>query len=273
MTMGNVELGFVGAGNMATALCRGIVGAGLVPAKAIIASDPDAERRRAFEEATGAATTADNADVCSARTIVLAVKPQVMPTALDEIGPLLQSESLIISIAAGVSIAQIEAASEKALHVIRTMPNTPMLVGAGAAALCAGTHATDEDMVQARRLFESCATVIEVDEPLIHAVTAVSGSGPAYVFYLTEIMVAAAEQLGLAREDAVALVDQTILGAGRMLAETTDDAAELRRKVTSPGGTTEAALTSMQSNGVAETLTAAIEAACARSKELGQPKD
>jgi pyrroline-5-carboxylate reductase len=271
--MGLAELGFIGAGNMATALCRGVVAAGLVPASKIIAGDPSAERRRLFEQATGSRTVPDNTSACRAKTLVLAVKPQVLPDVLGEIGPLLDSESLVISIAAGISIAQIEAASPQPLRVIRAMPNTPMLLGVGVAAICRGTHATENDAVAARSLFESCAAVIELEEPLIHAVTAISGSGPAYVFYMAEIMMAAAQRLGLSQADAGVLVNRTILGAGRMLTETGEDAETLRRQVTSPGGTTEAAITSMQRDDFAHKLTAAIEAAYNRSRELGQIKD
>ncbi|MFO7899558.1 MAG: pyrroline-5-carboxylate reductase [Planctomycetota bacterium] len=262
-------LGFIGAGNMATALCRGVVGAGLVPGDEVLAGDPDAARRAAFEEATGARTTPDNPEACRAERLVLAVKPQVMPTVLAELGPLLGADRLVISIAAGIPAAQIEAACEAPVRVVRAMPNTPMLVGAGAAALCKGAHATDADLARAAELFAACGLVLEVDnEEQIHAVTALSGSGPAYVFLLAELMARAGEELGLAGADAVALANQTVLGAGRMLAESAEPAAELRRRVTSPGGTTEAALRSMNENHVLESVVQAIHRACRRSQEL-----
>ena len=261
-------LGFIGAGNMATALCRGVVRAGLLRAGEIVASDPDEGRRRSFAAETGSRTTPSNPEACRAETVILAVKPQVMPAVLDEVGPLFDADQLVISIAAGVPTRQIEAAARKQVRVIRAMPNTPMLVGAGAAALCKGAHATDEDVARARRLFESCAAVLEVDEELMHAVTALSGSGPAYAFYLAELMAEAGARMGLAESDAVALANKTLLGAARMLAETGEAAAELRRKVTSPGGTTEAAIRCMEQDNVAESIVRAIRAAHDRSKEL-----
>jgi len=144
-----------------------------------------------------------------------------------------------------------------------------MRVAEGAAALCKGAHATDEDIARARRLFEPCALVLEVKEELMHAVTALSGSGPAYAFYVAEIMAKAGVDMGLSEGDAVALTNRTLLGAARMLTETGEPAAKLRKDVTSPGGTTEAALRSMEKNSVPDHVAQAILAACARSKELG----
>ncbi len=263
------ELGFVGAGNMATALCRGILGAGLIPSSEVIASDPAKDRRAAFERVTGARTTPDNKNACGASTVILAVKPQVMPDVLAEVGRLLTADQLVISIAAGVPIARIEAACAHSARVVRAMPNTPMLVGEGAAALCGGTHATDADRARAGELLGACGLVLEVgDEDQLHAVTALSGSGPAYVFLLAELMARAGEDLGLARDDALVLANQTVLGAGRMLVESGEPAEELRKRVTSPGGTTEAALRSMAEDGVLESLVRAIHRAGRRSREL-----
>ncbi len=262
-------LGFIGAGKMATALCRGIVGAALFQAAEIVASDPSNDQRKRFSEETGARTTPSNPEACRASTVILAVKPQVMREVLEEIGPLLEPDRLVVSIAAGISTAQIEAAAPEPIRVIRAMPNTPMRVAEGAAALCKGAHATDEDIARARRLFEPCALVLEVKEELMHAVTALSGSGPAYAFYVAEIMAKAGVDMGLSEGDAVALTNRTLLGAARMLTETGEPAAKLRKDVTSPGGTTEAALRSMEKNSVPDHVAQAILAACARSKELG----
>lgn len=262
------ELGLVGAGFMATALCRGILRAGLLRPADVLASDPDPERRRLFEAETGAHTTPDNAHACRCPVVILAVKPQVMSAVLAEIGPAIEPDTLVVSIAAGITTQQIEAASPRALRVVRVMPNMPVLVGEGAAALCRGTRATDDDVRTVRRLFESCAFVCEVDEPLMHAVTALSGSGPAYLFYLAEIMADAGVRMGLSKTDSAVLTRKTLLGAARMLAETGRTAKELRRQVTSPGGTTEAAIGSMERDAVAEKVVSAIEAACRRSREL-----
>lgn len=263
-----MQLGFIGAGNMATALCSGIIQAGVLRKDDVMASDPDPVRRRSFAAATGARTTPNNAEVCSCATVVLAVKPQVIPSVLREIGPLLGPHSLVISIAAGVPARRIEAASEKPIRVVRAMPNTPMLVAEGAAALCKGAHATDDDLARATRLFASCGLVIHVPEELLHAVTALSGSGPAYLFYLAEAMVAAGVEMGLSDSEALALTNQTLLGAARMLVTTGESAADLRRKVTSPSGTTEAAVRVLDGAAVAAKLAEAMRAACRRSAEL-----
>ena len=262
-------MGFVGAGKMATALCAAIVDAGLLAAEEIVASDPSSDQRERFARDTGARTTPSNREACRAHTIVLAVKPQVMGQVLEEVGPLFGPDRLVVSIAAGVSTAQIEAAAREPVRVVRAMPNTPVRVAQGAVALCKGAHATDEDVARARRLFEPCALVVEVKEEQMHAVTALSGSGPAYVFYLAEIMTAAGVDMGLSDCDATALTNATLLGAARMLAETGEAARKLRGDVTSPGGTTEAALRSMEKDSVHRHITRAILAACTRSKELG----
>ena len=264
------RIGFVGAGNMATALCHGIIRAGLASPGEIVAGDPSPEQRERFSAETGAETTADNPRVCEAEVVVLAVKPQVMPAALAEVGPLLTAEHLVVSVAAGVPASTIEAAAPCPIRVVRAMPNTPMLLGQGAAAVCKGAHATDADIARVRGMFEASATVIEVPEALMHAVTALSGSGPAYVFYLAELMAKAGVEMGLSLDDAVLLAHKTVLGSAHMLIETGDSAEELRRKVTSPSGTTHAAITSMENDGVPEHIVNAIKAACRRSEELGR---
>lgn len=264
------RIGFVGAGNMATALCRGIIRAGLAAPGEIVAGDPSPEQRERFAGETGAETTGNNAQVCKAEVVVLAVKPQVVPAALSEVGPLLTADHLVVSVAAGVPASTIEAAAPCPIRVVRTMPNTPMLIGLGAAAVCRGAHATDADIARVRAMFEASATIIEVPEALMHAVTALSGSGPAYVFYLAELMAKTGVEMGLSHDDAVLLAQKTVLGAAHMLAETDDSAEELRRKVTSPNGTTHAAITSMQSDGVPDKIIDAIKAACRRSEELGR---
>jgi len=264
------ELGFIGAGNMATAICRGVVHSGLVRAADIIAADPDEARRRHFETTTGARMTAVNADACRSRVLVLSVKPKVLPAVLEEVGPLLHGDILIISIIAGMPARVIEAAAPGPVRVVRAMPNTPMLVGEGAAAVCRGAHATDQDLSRAVALFSASATVLEVDEESMHAVTALSGSGPAYLFYLAETMTQAGVEMGLSKADAAILTNKTLFGAGKMLIEAGEPAGELRGKVTTPGGTTEAAISSMAGASVAEHIVAAIKAARRRSRELAE---
>jgi pyrroline-5-carboxylate reductase len=262
-------IGFVGAGNMAEALCRGVISAGLVPPGRIVASDLSEARRKLFQEGLGVEAVSSNLTVArEAATLVLAVKPQHMEGVLAEIGSVLGSGKLVISIAAGVKIARIEAAAQPGCRVIRCMPNTPMLVGKGMAALAAGRNAAEEDMAFAERLFRCAAEVIAVKEENLDAVTAVSGSGPAYFFYLVEAMTAAGVAEGLDRPLAAKLAAQTLLGAGHLAAASSDSAEELRRKVTSPGGTTEAAVRVLDGAQVKNAIVDAVRAAARRSQEL-----
>lgn len=263
------RIGFFGAGNMAEALARGLLSGGVPPA-AIVASDVVEARRKLFSDTLGLSVTNDNREVLARSDVaIFAVKPQNMPELLAIISGASHGR-LFISICAGVSTAFIEKELGGNPRVVRAMPNTPMLVGAGAAAIAAGRYATSDDMAVARAIFETAAKVVEAKEELMDAVTAVSGSGPAYFFYLVECMVEAGVRLGLSRAQAQALARQTALGAGRLLAESQDSPEELRRKVTSPGGTTFAAITKMEEAGVKAAVIRALEAAAARAKELGR---
>jgi pyrroline-5-carboxylate reductase len=265
------KLGFIGAGNMAEALSRGVIRAGVLLKEEIIASDVREARRHYFQKEIGVEVTDANADVArSSETILFAVKPQNMAEALEEVGQLFKKDQFIISIAAGISTAFIESHLKEEVAVVRSMPNTPMLIGQGMVAVAPGKWASRAHLAQARKLFESAARVIEVEEELIDAVTAVSGSGPAYFFYLIEAMVEAAVSEGLSPEDALTLASETALGAARLLIETGGAPEELRRNVTSPGGTTEAAIRSMEKDGVKQRIVAAIQAAARRSRELGK---
>ncbi len=194
-----------------------------------------------------------------------------MKTALESIAKSLNPKTLIISIAAGVSTKFIEESlgANHPWRVVRTMPNTPMLVNEGMVSITAGKHATHEDVAMTRNLFEAAATVIEVTEDKIDAVTAVSGSGPAYFFFLVEQMVKAGVELGLAPQQALALASKTALGAAKMMTTSADSPQELRRKVTSPAGTTHAAITTMETMGMPNIINEALKAAAKRSKELG----
>jgi pyrroline-5-carboxylate reductase len=199
------------------------------------------------------------------------VKPQQMPQVLREIAPIIADDALVISIAAGISIASIESAlAPKRCRVIRTMPNTPLLVGAGAVAVAPGTRATPDDVALARRLFEPAAVVIEITEDKLDAVTALSGSGPAYVFYLVEQMARAGEEMGLSSDEARILAVRTAVGSGKTLESADVPVEELRRRVTSPGGTTEAAITHMQQNQLDRIIVDAIKAAQRRGRDLGR---
>ena len=266
------ELGIIGAGNMAEAIVRGVLRAGLFRPEQIIAADVSSDRRNLFSKELKVKAVEDN--VAAARDsciVLLSVKPQQMATALGRMGESMDARTLIISIAAGISSAFIEQSLGGGTHwrVIRTMPNTPMLVGQGMVGLSRGTFATPDDVRDATRLFEAAASVIEVPEDQLHAVTAVSGSGPAYFFFLVEQMVTAGMALGLSADQALQLASKTALGAATMLATSADSPAELRRKVTSPNGTTHAAITHMETAGMARTIQDALQAADRRSRELG----
>ncbi len=267
----DATIGFIGAGNMATALAKGLLESGAIEAENIYASDVDEKRRKLFARATSANIGEDNSAVLrDADIIVLAVKPQHIADVLKEIGPIFEERHLVISIAAGIKTAYIEKFIRNGVRLIRAMPNTPMLVGAGAAAICKGKWATDADLEVARRIFESSAVVATVEEKDMGAVTALSGSGPAYFFYLAEAMIQAGIELGLSKDNAASLAAQTALGAGKMLAESGQPPEELRRRVTSPGGTTQAAVASMETAGVAASIVEALKAAARRSEELGR---
>lgn len=266
------ELGIIGAGNMAEAITRGILRAKLLEAKQIIAADVSPQRRELFEKQLGIHAVPDSTEaVRHAKTIILSVKPQQMQAVLASLSPVLSEQTLIITIAAGVSSASIEnrLGGGKRWRVIRVMPNTPMLVGEGMVAIARGQHATADDLLLARRIFEAGATVLELPEDRMDAVTALSGSGPAYFFYLVEQMVRAGIELGLTPEQSHTLATHTAAGSAKMLLTSSDSPQELRRKVTSPGGTTQAAIETMEANHVGPTIVTAIHRAAQRSKELG----
>jgi len=273
MAKPRASLGFIGAGNMAEAITRGILRSALYSPDQILVSDPAPERRSLFAD-LGITAHADSAQVAaSCEILLLAVKPQMIDAALAQIRPVLPPDTLIISIIAGLSTTFLEtglSTGGQNIRVIRVMPNTPMLVGAGMSALCRGAYATDADIATADRIFAAGGRTVRVDPAQMDAVTALSGSGPAYVFYLTEAMAAAGKQLGLSEAHAALLARQTIIGSAKLLAESKDAPAELRRKVTSPGGTTQAAIESMQRDDLSALIARALSAAAARSKELGK---
>ena len=265
----NYELGFLGAGNMAEAIARAAIEQNIVDAGRIIASDPESPRRDVFA-GLGIAVTDDNAEVIAqSGHVMLAVKPQTVPKIAEQLAALDAQRQIVISIMAGIGTTKIEQAIGGPARVVRVMPNTPLMVGGGMAGIALGEHAKAGDEALAMKLFGAAGRAVMVGEADIDAITAVSGSGPAYVFYLAEAMVAAATDLGLGSH-AAELVEQTVLGAAQLLAGSDDPPAELRRKVTSPGGTTEAAIKHLEGNKTREVIVNAIKAAQARSIELGK---
>ena len=263
-------VGFIGTGNMAEALIRGLLNAGVAEKDQVIGSDPREERCAEISGRYGIRVVADNLEVAKqADILVLSVKPQVMAKVLDQVGKTIHPHALVISIAAGIPLAAIEAKLPQA-RVIRTMPNTPALVGAGATAIAAGGHATDEDLRAAKRIFDSVGMTVILDEAQMDAVTGLSGSGPAYVFLVIEALSDAGVKVGLSRHIAQALAAQTVLGSARLLIETNEHPGRLKDMVTSPGGTAIAGLHTLEAGGLRTTLMNAVEAATRRSRELGE---
>ena len=261
---------FVGAGNMAGALIRGLIGTGTVPADRIIAADPDQDRLRALEAEFEIRVTSDNAEaVKDATVVVLAIKPQVFAQVLPGLSAAVPPDALLISIAAGISTRIIERSFPDGSRVVRTMPNTPALVGAGASAIAGGIHATDDDLELAETLFRSVGIAVRVPEEQIDAVTGLSGSGPAYVFAMIEALRDAGAREGLPEETALQLAAQTVFGAARLLLDEKEAPEVLRDRVTSPGGTTRAGLDALAATGFADTIMGAVRAATRRSVELG----
>ena len=259
---------FIGAGNMATSLIGGLLATGRAPGS-IAAADPDPAQLSRVGE-LGVMTTQDNVKaVADAAVVVLAVKPQVLRTVVTDLAATLNDDQLLLSIAAGVPAGAITRWAGAQLGVVRCMPNTPALFGAGMAAMFANEYVTPQQRAQASGIAEAVGDAVWVDtESQIDAVTAVSGSGPAYFFYLMEAMIAAGIELGLDPETARQLTLQTARGAAVMAIQSEAAPAQLRRNVTSPGGTTEAALNIFESNGLAATIRSALVAAARRSQEL-----
>ena len=264
------RIAFIGAGNMAGALVQGLIAARACKPEQLVASDARPEACAELASKHGIASAPDNLSAArGADVLVLCVKPQVMPAVLAELAPHVGANTLAVSIVAGVPLSVIERRLDGQVHVVRAMPNTPALVQAGATAIAPGTHATDADLALCETLFASVGVVERVPEPLLDAVTGLSGSGPAYVFLLVEALAEAGRAVGLPAGTAAALAAQTVYGAGKLLHESGEAPAALRRKVTSPNGTTQAGVESLQLNDFATIVAAAIKAATDRARVLG----
>ncbi|HEY0255658.1 MAG TPA: pyrroline-5-carboxylate reductase [Kofleriaceae bacterium] len=264
-------IGFVGAGNMAEALIRGLVKGNHVPAAHVLASGPRNERLEELRTAYAIGVTRDNREVATqSNIIVLSVKPQIMDRVLLELGNAVKPGTLVISIAAGVDSATIETALAEGVRVVRAMPNTPALVGAGATAISPGTHAAPEDMAKARAIFDAVGITVELEESHLDAVTGLSGSGPAYVFLILEALADAGVKVGLSRRNAQRLAAQTVMGSAKLLLDTDEHPGKLKDMVTSPGGTAIAGLHTLEQGGLRTTLINAVETATKRAKELGR---
>jgi pyrroline-5-carboxylate reductase len=254
----------VGGGRMGEALVGGLLAAGRAAADLAIVEPVDARRDELVKLFPGVAVSAD---AVAADGAVIAVKPGDVPAAAE--AAVAAGARRVLSIAAGVTIDRLEWATGTGIPVVRAMPNTPALIGAGAAAIAAGSAATDDDLAWAESILGAVGTVVRVPEKLLDAVTGLSGSGPAYVFLVAEALVDAGVLAGLPRPTAAALAQQTLLGAARLLAESGDGPEALRAAVTSPGGTTAAGLRELERHGVRAAFLDAVAAATARSQELG----
>jgi pyrroline-5-carboxylate reductase len=268
------KIAFLGGGNMAEALIKGMVVAGAAHVHDITVTDISAERLDQLRTAFGIAVSQNNIEaVRAADIVILSVKPQVMDKVLAEIGQVADGTKLVISIAAGVPLGRIEQGLPKGPRVIRVMPNTPALVLAGAAGMSRGANATAADMAAAKDIFGSVGRAVEVDEKLMDAVTGLSGSGPAYVFTMIEALADGGVKVGIPRPLALELAAQTVLGSARMVLETKEHPARLRDMVTSPGGTTIAGMHELEKGRLRATLISAVEAGTKRSRELGGKSD
>jgi pyrroline-5-carboxylate reductase len=264
------HIAFIGAGNMASSIIGGLVRSGH-PAARITAADPYPPSLQALSAIAAVKICANNADaVANADVVVLAVKPQVMAEASDSIAQAIQATGAVtISIAAGVTIASMQSRLGDEAAIVRCMPNTPALLGCGASALYANPRTSEQQRNYAQSILSAVGIVSWVpSEQALDAVTALSGSGPAYFFLFMEAMIEAGVDLGLDRDTASAMTMQTALGAARMAAENGLELAELRRRVTSPGGTTQRAIESFQHNGLDSIVAKAMQAAADRAAEM-----
>lgn len=264
------KIGLVGGGNMGEALIKGLLQSGHFDTSQITVSDISQDRLHYLQGTYQLSTSVDNGEVAGGSdVIILAVKPQQMGDVLGEISERVEHLPLVISIAAGVTIATLEQGLGKPVPVVRVMPNTPALVLAGASAIAGGSHANDDHMAMARVLFESVGLVVEVDEAHMDAVTGLSGSGPAYVYLFMEALIDAGVLMGLSRPVARDLAVRTTLGAAQLAANSDSHLAALKDQITSPGGTTIHGLAVLESGGMRGMIMEAVAEATQRSKELG----
>ncbi|MDO5739219.1 MAG: pyrroline-5-carboxylate reductase [Ornithinimicrobium sp.] len=268
--MGDATIALLGAGVMGSTLLAALVRSGHDPAHLLV-SDKSADRARQVAAPFGARATSVHEAVAVANVVLLAVKPQDMATLMEEIREEIQPGTLVISIAAGISTTFLERRLPEGTAVVRVMPNTAALVDQGMSAMSPGRECTPAQIEQARVLLSNVGRVIVIEELHQDAVTAVSGSGPAYIFYVVEAMIEAGVLLGLPRDTSTELVVQTLYGAATMMRETDQHPTVLREQVSSPGGTTVAALRALEDHKVRAAFLTAIEAAARRSHELSPP--
>lgn len=267
----NLKIGFLGAGKMATALAKGFIHAKLASSKTLMASDLIEGARKYFEQETGARTSEDNKDIVKfAQVLVLAVKPDQVGSVLNEVREDFTRDHLLISIAAGVTLAKLTALLPGDARIVRVMPNTPALIGASASGFAMGNATAPEDARLVQQLLSAIGTAFQVKESLLDAVTGLSGSGPAYVYLVIEALSDGGVAAGLPRDVATKLAAQTVLGSARMVLETGLHPGVLKDQVTSPGGTTIEGIHELEKGGLRGTLINAVRAAADKSRRLGQ---
>ncbi len=263
---------FLGAGSMSEAMLKGLLAtATLPPAQITLSNRQHVARLEELHTGYGTVASRDKlTEIAAAEIVVLAVKPFDVASALAEVGKVLSPGQLLISVAAGVATAAIEARIPAGVPVVRAMPNTSSFVQESATAICGGRWATAETLELASQLFAAIGTVVTVEEDAMNAVTGLSGSGPAYIYYVAEALLAAGESVGLSEETSRELLLQTLYGAARMLRETGKSPGELRRQVTSPNGTTMAGIAALDAGDVGASFRIAVERATERAREMGQ---
>jgi pyrroline-5-carboxylate reductase len=262
---------FIGAGNMAEALVRGLLASGSVRPEDIVISNRRREKAERNAERWGVRAASDNAAcVASADVVMLCVKPQAMRAALEPLGRDIPREALVVSVAAGIPTHAIEAHLQEGARVVRAMPNTCAIVRQSATAIAGGAVATEADLALAKEVFDQVGRTVVVEEHHLDAVTGLSGSGPAYIFLIIDALADASVKVGLARDIGLELAAQTVLGSAQLLLQTGEHPGRLKDQVTSPGGTAIAGLHTLEAGGLRTTLINAVENATRRSRELGE---
>ncbi len=267
------RIGFLGAGNMGTAIIKGLISSGVIGSDQIIASDALARRRQYVEETHGIRTTADNKElVAQSDIIVLAIKPQVCPAVLGEIGHALDDTKLVLSIVAGVTVDTIlrQAEAKEGTRVIRTIPNTPAMVKEGITVIAADNTTLPKDLEITETIFKTVGRTVTMEKNLMDAATGLSASGPAYVFVMIDALADGGVRMGIPRETALILAAQTLVGASKLFLESGKHPGQLKDMVATPGGTTIAGLHQLEAGGLRHALISAVQAATLRSAELGK---
>jgi len=263
------ELGFIGVGNMGTALLRGIISSNIIDKEKIIIYDTKEELINNHVQEFKVEAANSNVELVElTKYILLAVKPQIIDSVLEEISPKLKEDQILISIAAGISLEHIKKVINKEMGLIRVMPNTPALVGEGASVIAHNNKVSKEDLEYVKKFLNSVGIVVELEQKHIDAVTGLSGSGPAYIFIIIEALADGGVKMGLPRDVALKLATQTVLGSAKMVIETGKHPGELKDMVTSPGGTTITALHEIEKGKLRATLISAVEAATLKSKSM-----